>query len=421
MIDSAPLTFGQLSVWRDVDRLPRERWHEANAMFTITVPDASLGAVRPALDTLVARHPSLQTVYDVTDPAQPTQRVDPAVSLGLEHATVEGDRDAEELLAAFVSRPFDLRCEAPARALLLDRPSTRSAGSGSAGARAGRGRLLAISKHHIAADAWAADLLEAELVGLLAGHAETLPPPSEDLGLLAVEQRSPAWKARRDASDRHHAGVFATPAASFAVDEPEAGVMQGSFESAAFLTAADGLARRAGVSLSTVLLSAYTAAVARHCDHDAIRLGLMSSNRFGTRWRGLVTSMNQWVPMTVAGARDTVEAAALPALQATALRAYRVALRDVDAPRPAACQTAPTCTYNLITPWPLTPGFDPATEPVEPEIVWENAFSAIGPRCYLRIFQTPQTLIVSLRTTGLGRELTEDVLRTIRTLITAQQ
>ncbi len=55
----APLTFGQLQVWRDIQTMPRSRWHEANWVFRVDVPpEVSLPSVRTALDRLAERHPS---------------------------------------------------------------------------------------------------------------------------------------------------------------------------------------------------------------------------------------------------------------------------------------------------------------------------------------------------------------------------
>ncbi|MFD0530451.1 MSMEG_1061 family FMN-dependent PPOX-type flavoprotein [Kitasatospora arboriphila] len=72
------LSHGQLSVWRDVEGLPRHRWHEANTWTHWTVPDGvGTGRVRQALHALGARHQSLHTVYDFGDPAAPRQVLRP--------------------------------------------------------------------------------------------------------------------------------------------------------------------------------------------------------------------------------------------------------------------------------------------------------------------------------------------------------
>jgi len=74
--DSYPLTFGQLSVWRDIDWVPRA------AGTRPTLPSSSTCRTRfrwhrlkQALKRLDAKHESIRTVYDVSDPRRPLQRL----------------------------------------------------------------------------------------------------------------------------------------------------------------------------------------------------------------------------------------------------------------------------------------------------------------------------------------------------------
>jgi hypothetical protein len=56
-LSEAPLTFGQLSVWRDIDRLPRARWQEANMSNTFGFPEpVSRRRLCQALTRLQAKH-----------------------------------------------------------------------------------------------------------------------------------------------------------------------------------------------------------------------------------------------------------------------------------------------------------------------------------------------------------------------------
>lgn len=410
--EPAPLTFGQMSLWRDIDALPRSRWQEANWVFSVDVPaGVSEDAIRNALERMTDRHAGLRTSYDVSDPQNPRQLVRSRHELPLEFETVTLD-SAEAVAAASAqlkARPFDLRSERPFRALLAATPDSRT---------------LLISKHHIAVDAWSMELLADELRAMLTGNGQALPPPSEDLCALALEQHSAAWQRRREASERHFRKVLGTPAAEFGEIDDAHGAVQGYFESARLRADAGLIAGQAHVSLSSVLISAYALAVSEQCTDHPVRFGLMASNRFGERWAGLITSMNQLISIPLEPTADCLRQPALEALQAQSLRAYRLALHDVDAVRPenlglpADTDRAPTCMYNMVTPW-----VSEQTSPIQngdfPEISWEPAFSTLGPRCYLRACETTtDTLLMVLRTRGIGKAATTRMLRRIYSTIT---
>ena len=75
---TAPLTFGQMSVWRDIAGLPRARWQEANIFHSFDFPKpVSRRQLCQVLTELDAKHESLRTVYDIDDPAEPRQRLLP--------------------------------------------------------------------------------------------------------------------------------------------------------------------------------------------------------------------------------------------------------------------------------------------------------------------------------------------------------
>lgn len=401
----APLTFGQLVVWRDVDALPRSRWHEGNWVFSTDVrPGIGVASVRAAVDRLAERHGVLRTTYDVSDPAQPRQRVREPAELPLEFKAVTLDSAAavQQASAQLRLEPFDLRSQRPYRALLADSPGART---------------LLISKHHIAVDAWSIGLLSAELTMMLDGNDDALPAPSEDVCALAIEQRSAGWQRRREASERHHRTVLGAPAARFRELNPAQGTMQGYFESARLHTVATRIARECHVSLSSVLISAYALAVSKQCTDFPIRLALMSSNRFSERWAGLVTSLNQMLPVTIEVDDDCLRRPALEDVQARSLRAYRLAMFDYDAMQPSKLGLAPdtdrtpTCMYNFVPSW-VSEQSSPIQDGNVPDISWEPVFTSLGPRCHLRVYETTSdTLIPILRTTGISEAVNVEILQ----------
>jgi hypothetical protein len=410
--ESAPLTFGQLVVWRDVDALPRSRWHEANWVFSTDVPaGVGVASVRAAVDRLAERHGVLRTTYEVSDPARPRQRMRDLAELPLDFEVVTLDSAAavEQASARLRLEPFDLRSQRPYRALLVDSPGART---------------LLISKHHIAVDAWSMGLLSAELTMMFDGDDDALPEPSEDVCALAFEQRSAAWQRRREASERHFRTVLGTPAARFRDLDPARGWMQGYFESARLHTAANRIARECRVSLSSVLISAYALAVSKQCTDFPVRVAVMSANRFSQRWAGLVTSLNQMIPIPVEAVGDTcLQRPALEDIQARSLRAYRLAMFDYDAMQPVNLglppdtDRTPTCMYNIVTSWVSEP-----TSPIQdgevPEISWEPVFTPLGPRCHLRVFETTRdTLILTLRTAGISEGANVELLQRMHSAI----
>lgn len=407
----APLTFGQLLVWRDIQTVPRSRWHEANWVFRVDVPlEVSLPSVRAALDRLAERHGSLRTTYDLSDLEHPTQseRGLEELPLDFEIVTLESTEAVEDASVRFRARPFDLKSERPYRALLVNTPGART---------------LLISKHHIAIDSWSMDLLTVELTAMFHGNDDALPPPSENLCLLAHEQRSAAWQRRQEAAERHVRTVLSTPAARFRDLDPAHGALMGYFESARLYSVANQFARQSSVSLSTVVISAYARAVSQLCTDLPVRFGLIASNRFGKRWATLVASMNQVISIPLHPGEDCMQQTTLEALQTQSLRAYRLALHDIHRMRPAELglpvDTDPkaTCIYNFIT-----PAVSEQTSPIQdgdvPSISWNPVLTAEGPRCYLEVGETTtSTLTLHLYTNGLGEAATVQILQAIHSTI----
>ncbi|HKN99659.1 MAG TPA: amino acid adenylation domain-containing protein, partial [Pseudonocardiaceae bacterium] len=107
--------------------------------------------LRVALAQLCARHDSLRTTFDTVDGA-PVQRIAPAGEIPLE---VHAAPPTDELLAAELTRPFDLRTGPLTRAALFDLGPDE--------------HLLVLCQHHIVTDGWTLGLLIDELLRRYAG------------------------------------------------------------------------------------------------------------------------------------------------------------------------------------------------------------------------------------------------------------
>ncbi|MFE2375740.1 condensation domain-containing protein [Streptomyces sp. NPDC059398] len=410
---AGPLSLGQLSVWHDIRDLPGPRRHEANNAALWALPRGTgTEQVRTALRAVVARHPSLRTRYGLQDPDTPTQ-LTPDTGFSDALPVVEtGDLPPDGFIAGPVARPFRLGDEHGWRATLLTRAGTAS-------------HLLFV-KHHIAADAWAQEVLRQEFTTALTDPSGTGSTPVPGPAELAADQRTPAGLRRQSAALGHwhrlldQAPPAALPAATAATGT---GVVQVTLRSGPARAAARSVAAAAGVSVSSVVLAAYVRGVARICGTDALLVRLMSANRFSARWKNVVTSMNQWVPALIEGARGNDLRRLATAAHWSSLGAFRHGAHDVTAVaallarRPGAPE--PVCAFNHVALPEQRPACSgdpapvarpPVEADIEPVLVWEEPFTTIGPRCYARSLEGPAELSVRLTAKDMDRERCAELL-----------
>lgn len=374
-----PLSFGQLSIWRDVRGLPDQRRADANVSAVWPLPGgAAPAAVRRALDVLVKRHPSLRTTYRLDDPDRPEQVV---------HADAERDvtvsespgPDLRPVLAELTAAPFDLSTGTGWRARILTRGQLAS--------------HLVLVNHHIVADGGGQAVLQTDLAALLRS-VEVGPDRPYDLITMAEQQRAPSFAARRDAAIRNWLTCL-PPACGPGIESflpvADSGPLQASLRCAAMSGTAYDLARRHDLSASSVFLAAYALAISRTTGMPSIPLRLMSSNRFSARWGRHVTSMNQWAPLHF----DMPAGIDLPALAQQlhniALRTYRLGMYDPEALARVRTEQ-PELAREAESAWAFNhiavdrslhgdPGGDEDTD-----VRWEAGFHRFGHRFYLRVF-----------------------------------
>jgi len=406
---TGPLTFGQMSVWRDIAALPRERWHEANLVHRIEFgKPVSRRQLCQVLTELEAKHESLRTVYEIDDPAEPRQRLlapQPITDVETVYADLE---DVEARTEESQRRPFDLRVDRPIRVLAI------AAGPPSNDQDLANLTGMVFCWHHLACDGWSLGLLVMDVLALLGLGGEPQPAPPSSLRQVAREQRgSSFWQTKLKATQRHLRTVYQAEVAGFADRDPERGGLQAAIESAPLHTAAHRLVAEHNVSLTTVFTAAFADALRPHCAPGPIRMGLMTSNRFTERWRHYVTSMNQLIPILIEGdpAADFVDR--LPEVGVNTMRAFRLGMFDVDQVTPAALgldlepsEVGSLCMLNVMN-------FAPAefsgelADGQQPELHWEPLFNTIRSGCYLRVYDTRVgTVRLRLRAGG----LTEDAL-----------
>ncbi|MFD7164763.1 condensation domain-containing protein [Streptomyces violascens] len=388
--DTGVLSYGQLSVWRDIESLPRERRHEANTWAHWEVPPGTTAEqVRKALRTLGVRHPSLRTVYEVHG-GVPRQAVR-SFGGGVELDCVEGSPgDTGPMTDELLGRAFELGEDFGWRARIVT--------------ESGRPTTVLLAKHHIVADGWCDAVLQRDFRTVLRDPAA--PPPTAGPLDLAQWQHSEHRARARESAALHWEKVYASGASGFPLHSAD-GFLQCTLRSRRARAGAQALAERTGAALASVVLAAYTLAVARIGGVEQLVTQVMFSNRSHPQWRSVVTSMNQWVaaPLTVG---DSFEEHIARVGGAT-LRAYRHGMYDVDAAaalqRHADRPYEATCAFNYLRLDGLsTQGGRGLAEP-EDEPQWERPFSTIGHGCYLRAAdEGGDTLALRLRTHGIPRD-----------------
>jgi hypothetical protein len=316
VIYRAPLTFGQLSLWRSIQGLSPE---VCNLPQLWTLPTGtSLASVERALETLEDRHESLRTRYEADGVQSLTQAVWESAAVSLDVVEAGGDGSGEGAAAVaekLAAAPFDLAVDRPWRACAV-----------TCGGVASR---LAICFHHIAVDAWAINQLNEEFLALLDGRLlpGTAPSPRE----LAEDQWSAARQGRRKSARRYWQQIFEAAPAMERDDAAEvAPTRWAKVSSAAAADAAGQIASRLEVSVPSVVLTAFCLALGQHTGREKVLAAVYANNRSDPRWEKLVAAQNQIIPLLFAPDPGEEFDAAVRRLHWETLRSYRHGSYNVD-------------------------------------------------------------------------------------------
>ncbi|GAB2781226.1 non-ribosomal peptide synthetase [Amycolatopsis magusensis] len=260
-----PLSYGQAQLWF-LNRLAPD---SAEYLLPMAVrlrgrlDEAGLGA---ALEGIVARHEILRTRY-VLDGTEPVQVIDPPGAPVL--STVDA-AEAGELVAAEAARGFDLAREWPVRAKLI---------------RLGADdHVLAVTFHHIAADAWSVEQFWRELRA--AYETSPVQPPEVQYADFANWQRGQASGATGDRDLEHWRERLAgLEPVELGTDRPRAAVRE--FAGADVEVPLPGelgerirrLALRHRATPFMVALTAFQVLLARHTGAADIAVGTVLSGR----------------------------------------------------------------------------------------------------------------------------------------------
>ncbi|MES2940630.1 MAG: non-ribosomal peptide synthase/polyketide synthase, partial [Pseudomonadota bacterium] len=284
-----PLSFAQQRLWflAQLDG-QREAYHIPLGLHLAGTLDRA--ALRRALDTIVARHEALRTVFALED-GQPVQRIaDAGAGFPLAMHDLRGHADAraeaEALVASEAAAAFDLAQGPLVRGRLLVLGDTD--------------HVLLVTMHHIVSDGWSMGVFNHELSALYAAFTEGRPDPLPPLPIQYADYA--AWQRRwldgealRRQGDYWKRRLDIAPALlELPTDRPRPphqdyrGALAG-FELEAPLSAAlKALSLRHGTTLYMTMLAAWAALLGRLSGQDDLVIGTPVANRTRTEVEGLI-------------------------------------------------------------------------------------------------------------------------------------
>ncbi|UWP84994.1 condensation domain-containing protein [Dactylosporangium fulvum] len=404
-----PATVGQLSVWRDIEKMPPERRWEANLVFVWDLPagDWAEEQVWDALGALGMRHGSLRTTFDVDAAGFPRQRIAVDTAAEVRDRVRQGTAavaEREAMESAQLQRAIDATCELPWRAWILT------------GDGAPVQVLLVIN--HMAADGVAVLVMREDFEQLLRG-AE-LPPARGPLE-MAIDQQGEEGSGRLRTAERYWRRTLA------AAPRLATGARQGSPLGATLHTgipmphAHEGAAKH-DVTLASLVLTAYYRALREVTAENAQLLFPMSSNRFDEQHAGVVTSLNQWTPLVLD--LDPAEPfdAIVPKVHWKTFQALKNGVCSPDAILAIRAEQErqdppvdPGYYYNPIL---APPGFPSEDTMVRPSLEWYEPARSTGPGFYvIARGLTSLDLVVRVNRSGWDRDTLDRALTSIQSTL----
>jgi hypothetical protein len=326
-----------------------------NLIWTQPVPgDADLETVCDALASLIGRHESLRTRYDVDDAGRPRQEVIGQGTMVVDVHEVGRDGLDEAVTGAakkFREDRYDLARVPLLRATVLtqdDRP-----------------RLMVMGMSHMVTDGWGLGRIRKELSAFLDPRSRGLPAtdavvwqPSDQ---LRYERTSSAQEQSARALDYLADRFRDFPATMFwrsheRVEQPR--YWSGRLDSPSLLAAAAAIYKSHRVTPSSSIFAAFSLVVARLTCHDESRMFVVHSNR-NQRNMHSVANYSQTLPVGVDTRNKSFWGVMKDAHRAL-LNAYRYASYPPDeqlrvraeAERSRGIRIAEDCVYNPG--WALT-------------------------------------------------------------------
>ncbi|HEU5218430.1 MAG TPA: amino acid adenylation domain-containing protein, partial [Gemmatimonadales bacterium] len=288
---TVPLTWSQELLWLLDRTVPELAAYNVPLLLKLSGA-LDTGALRRALDAIVARHEALRTTFALTEgAADPEQRVSAPHPLDLEEIDLSGTPDAgaaeaaERLIAERMRRPFDLAHDLPIRATLLH--------------LGGEEHRLLVVTHHIVFDEWSSGVFQRELGALYSGFhtgaSPDVPPLPVQYGDYALWQRAALdGGVLADQLGYWREQLRGAPTLELSTDRPRTGLP--AFAGARFrftwnselLEGLRRLARQGDATLYMTVLAGYVALLNRYTGQNDIVVGSPVSSRSAPELEDLI-------------------------------------------------------------------------------------------------------------------------------------
>jgi hypothetical protein len=370
------MTIGQLSVHRDVERLPADRLWEANLQPVVwdIRTECTVDDVWRALGALAERHESLRTNYVFEPDGSPRQflgATDTGDILARVDRGVADIADLPELLAGKYQEVLDIYHGIPWRAWILTSDGVPT-------------KVLYVV-HHIAADGAAALIMQDDFHALLAGRE--LPPPAGQPIAMALDQQGAGAHRLRAAERYWRRTLDAAPRVPVAALQ-DTDMLGATLHTGIPLEAVHAGADSLGVSAATVVFAAYYDALRTVVGRSAILILAVSANRFDPSMAGVVTSLTQWAPILLDFDGTETFAELATKVQGKALNGFKNSICDpdyvVEVREEFFEKAEPPADKGFATNIILAPpGFAPAAQQQSPSMEFATPARATGPAFYL--------------------------------------
>ena len=277
----APLSFAQQRLWFLDQFSPGSCAYNVPRVFRLA-GTLNVQALQSALDSLVARHEILRTVFKMAQ-AEPVQVVQPARSVQLTSIdlslTPESQRRAklDDVVIAEVKRPFNLSSDLMLRATLIR--------------LAAEEHVLVVMSHHIASDGWSKGVMFRELAAFYnaalsnaTAAMAALPIQYSDFAGwqkewvkgVRLQKQAVYWKKQLEGAPAllELPTDFPRPAV-----QGFEGVTELCVFPATLLTNLKALSHREGVTLFMTLFASFQVMLARYSGQDDIVIGTPIAGR----------------------------------------------------------------------------------------------------------------------------------------------
>ncbi|HET7233884.1 MAG TPA: amino acid adenylation domain-containing protein, partial [Longimicrobium sp.] len=260
------------------------------------------GALKRALDRIVARHEALRTTFPAVD-GEPVQRIAPVEESGFRlvehdlHASADAEGELCRLMDEEGAAPFDL-----ARGPLIRGRLVRMAADD---------HVLLLTMHHIVSDGWSMGVLHRELGALYTaftqGEADPLPPlPVQYADYAAWQRRWVEDEVLQAQAEYWRQALAGAPELlELPADHPRPARQDFTGASVkvelgeALAAGLKALGARHGATLHMTLLAGWAAVLARLSGQGEVVVGTPSANRGRSEIEGLIGFFVNTLPVRV--------------------------------------------------------------------------------------------------------------------------